>query len=86
LVKHTPTVAEMLINRGADVNVRTARLQRNSLHALAAHMPDRRLAELLIQRGAGVNATDADGRTPLAVAVKSGSNEVAEVLRQHGGR
>lgn len=79
-------VAEMLVNKGADVNAQTARLRRNSLHALAAHMPDRRLAELLIQRGVDVNATDADGRTPLAVAVKAGSNQVAEVLRQHGGR
>jgi ankyrin repeat protein len=78
-------VAEMLINKGADVNARTAILHRNSLHALAAHMPDRRLAELLIQRGADVNATDADGRTPLAVAVKEGRDEVAEVLRRHGG-
>jgi ankyrin repeat protein len=79
-------VAELLINKGADVNARTARLRRNSLHALAAHMPDRRLAELLIQHGADVNAADADGRTPLAVAVKEGRDEVAEVLRRHGGR
>jgi cytohesin len=78
-------VAEMLINRGADVNARTARLRRNSLHALAAHMPDRRLAELLIQHGAEVNATDAEGRTPLAVAVKEGHDDVADVLRRHGG-
>jgi len=81
---HT-AVAEMLINKGADVNARTARLRRNSLHALAAHMPERRLAELLIQHGADVNATDADGRTPLAVAVKEGHDEVADVLRRHGG-
>ena len=78
-------VAEMLINKGADVNARTARLSRNSLHALAAHLPDGRLAELLIQHGADVNATDADGRTPLAVAVKDGHAAVAEVLRRHGG-
>jgi len=79
-------VAEMLINKGADVNARTARLQRNSLHALAAHMPDPRIAELLIRHGAEVNAKDLDGRTPLAVAVKEGHNDVADVLRRHGGR
>jgi len=79
-------VAEMLIEKGAQVNARTARLNRNALHALAAHMPDARLAELLIRKGVDVNALDADGRTPLAVAVKEGHDQVAEVIRRHGGR
>jgi len=77
-------VAELLIDRGADVNARNmSRL--TPLHFLGVFMHDPRLAELLIQKGADVNATDQAGHTPLEGAVRAGNAQVAEVLRRHGG-
>lgn len=44
------------------------------------------MAELLIAHGADVNVKDLDGTTPLGLAVKEGYEELAELLRQHGGQ
>jgi ankyrin repeat protein len=47
-------------------------------------MNSKKLTELMIQHHADVNAKS--GRyTPLSLAVEAGNNNVAEVLRQHGG-
>ena len=78
-------IADLLIRAGADVNSRNMS-QFTPLHFLAVNMHDRKLAELLIQRGADVNAKDALGHTPLEGAIRAGNNEVAEVLRERGGR
>jgi ankyrin repeat protein len=78
-------VAELLINSGANVNAGN-RSQRTPLHYSAFFLHDKKLAELLIQRGANVNAKDKEGQTPLALASRAGNSEVAEVLRQHGGK
>jgi ankyrin repeat protein len=44
------------------------------------------LAELLIQNGALINEKDSLGKTPLAMALQSKKNAVAEVLKKHGAK
>jgi ankyrin repeat protein len=78
-------IAELLIDKGADVNARNMS-QVTPLHFLGVFMRDGKLAELLIQKGADVNARERDGHTPLDGAVRTGNVEVAQVLRQHGGK
>ncbi len=39
----------------------------------------------LLEHGAPINAPDFEGKTPLAVAVAIGNEDIARVLRQHGG-
>jgi len=41
-------------------------------------------AELLLSRGADAGLLNAAGRTPLAVAIRAGNKEFADVLRAHG--
>jgi len=36
--------------------------------------------------GTDVNALDDDGGTPLALAIRSGNTETADLLRKHGGK
>jgi ankyrin repeat protein len=43
------------------------------------------VAGLLLDNKANVNAKNTGGETPLGGAVKKGYNEMAELLRQHGG-
>ncbi|HEX5322263.1 MAG TPA: ankyrin repeat domain-containing protein [Capsulimonadaceae bacterium] len=52
------------------------------LRAVTGDQPQ--IAALLIERGADKNATDAQGKTALAIALELGHDRVAEVLRQHG--
>jgi ankyrin repeat protein len=40
---------------------------------------------LLIGKGANVNSRDKLGRTPLRVVEINGYEDIADVLRQHGG-
>jgi ankyrin repeat protein len=44
------------------------------------------IAELLIANGADVNAKNVDGQTPLDVAVDWFNDEIAALLRKHGGK
>ena len=52
----------------------------------AAHGGQKEIAELLIDAGADVNAKDDDGTTPLDRAIQLGHPEIADLLRQHGGK
>jgi cytohesin len=78
-------IAELLINKGANVHARNSRSARTPLHFLAGYMDDRKLAKLMIEHGADVNARDKDGQTPLSFATKAGNSQVADVLRQNNG-
>lgn len=42
------------------------------------------IIELLIAKGANVNAKNAQGQTPLDIAVNRGHAEIAELLRKYG--
>ena len=77
-------VAELLITKGADVNVKN---QRGRTPLYDAAIWDRKdIAKLLFDAGADVNAKDNDGKTPLDAAKEENKNEIADLLRKHGGK
>jgi ankyrin repeat protein len=75
-------VAQILVERGGDVNARQ-QAGFTPLHEAAA-TGQVELASLLITRGANVNAQTDDGKTPLRFALKSKQSGMAELLRKHG--
>jgi ankyrin repeat protein len=76
-------VAELLVNRGANVNVRNVSA-RTPLHFLATFVDEQNLAELMIKHRAEINPRDKNGMTPLAFAINNGRAHVAEALQRHG--
>ena len=76
-------VAELLLERGADVRLRDSG-GRTPLHSASIN-GSVRLAEMILVRGADINAKDNAGKTPLAMAEERGHQEVADLLRRHGG-
>lgn len=62
-------IIQMLIEYGADVNVKDVK-GRTPLHIVAASKPSIEKMELLIDNGAGVNAVDNEGKTPLAYVLQ----------------
>ena len=86
-------VAELLIGIGAQVD-RTDNGGNIALHyaALGAGFPKTKrgdqkgVSELLIANGANVNVRRIDGKTPLDRANDSGGAELADLLREHGGK
>ncbi|MHC4434820.1 MAG: ankyrin repeat domain-containing protein [Planctomycetota bacterium] len=72
----------LLIERGAEVNVRDNR-GFTPLHC-AATEGHKAVAELLIAKGAELDASDRMGRTALHMAVEAGHNEVVELLLAAG--
>ena len=42
-------------------------------------------AELLLEHGADISAKDNAGRTPIDQMLRNGCQDLAEVLRRHGG-
>jgi cytohesin len=77
-------VAELLIAKGADVNVKDYKGV-TPLHD-AALWGHKEIAELLLANGADVDAKDEDGDTPLDVAILRNDKETADLLRKHGGK
>ena len=75
-------VAELLLARGADVNVGTG--GNAALHGAAA-FGQTAMVEWLLARGGHVDAPDYNRRTALRLALDNGHHEVAEILRRHGG-
>ena len=76
----TKEIAELLIDNGADVNVKHGLSGSAPLH-YAAYKGHKEIVELLIAEGADVNAKDEDGGTPLHYA---GTKEVTELLIAKG--
>ena len=75
-------IAESLHRHGANVNAGEGRTM--PLHA-AATFGRLEMAEWLIANGAKIDAPSYNGQTPLALAIDAGHDEVADLLRQHGG-
>ena len=78
-------VARILIEHGARVNVRFAKVNHLPLHAAAAHgfLP---LIQLLLENGADVEARDASGFTPLLDAAEQGRTQAIRLLFNAGAK
>ena len=75
-------VAELLAECGADVSAGEG--LSTPLHAAAA-TGNVEMAAWLVSRGAKVSSENYEGKTPLQVAIESGSAEVVELLRRYDG-
>ena len=80
-----------MIEDRADINIKSVEnndfgdSNRTLLHFAAAG-EYKQVSEVLITNGAIVNATDAEGETPLDLAVFKSNNETAELLLKHSGK
>ncbi len=74
-----PEVAELLVERGADVNAKDPETGYTPLH-WAASQGNTKVAETLIAKGADVKAVDNLGRTPLHAAAASNYPDVVALL------
>jgi uncharacterized protein len=76
--------AEMLLERGGEVNTTSHNAQGvNALHA-ALSSSDPEFARSLVAAGADVNAAQASGVTPLHETAYNGYTELTQVLLEHG--
>ena len=78
-------VVELLIAKGANVNQRDVHYGRTPLF-VAAYEGHTDIAELLIAKGADVNAKTYDDETSLDMAIDNGHDQIADLLRKHGGK
>ena len=83
--RSTPNLARLLLENGADVNSADA-MDQTPLHFAAIWSGQTRTPEFLIGSGAKVNVEDKDGNTPLALAEERLFDDLAVLLRRHGGR
>jgi len=77
-------VAEVLIKNGAELDAKVFQNHYTPLH-VAARNNKKAVAELLIAKGAEVNAKTKYGETSLDLAISNGNEELADLLRKHGG-
>lgn len=81
-IGHAP-VAALLIDKGADINMKCGGDDTTVLMRAAAR-GEYRLAELLLARGAEIDARDKHGRTALQLADQFGHRKLADLLKSHG--
>ena len=82
--KGNVSIAELLIQNGAEVNARLPFNGYTSLH-LASRDGNIKMAELLIAQGAEIDAKSKYGETPLDLAMSKEHKELVDLLRKHGG-
>ncbi|MGM3306894.1 ankyrin repeat domain-containing protein [Anabaena sp. WFMT] len=80
-----PDVAEMLIAKGAKINIKNV-YGETPLHN-AAQSGNKNIVEVLLAKGKGleVNSRDNDGFTPLGLAEENNYSDIVELLKSHGG-
>lgn len=74
-------VAELLLDRGADVNQARTNNGKTPLW-VAAENGQLDVAKLLLDRGADINLANTNGAIPLWVAEKYGHTEIVDLLRE----
>jgi ankyrin repeat protein len=82
-LRNNKDIAKLLLDHGADVNAKD-NTDGDTPLILAAASGDKEIVELLLAHGADVNISDNKG-TPLAWAIHTRHNDVADLLRRHGG-
>lgn len=75
-------VVQLLIDHGADVNAHFYGMV--PLHQ-ALYRDNKDVVQVLLDHGADVNAKNNAGHTPLDIVIDSGQDEIADLLREHGG-
>ena len=78
------SVLRLLLEHGADINVRNHRGRTPLYLASSSGMQD--VVRLLLEQGADVDAKSNDGITPVQEAAKRGHTEVVKLLREYGCR
>ena len=71
-------VADLLVAHGGGTNPSTG-------ISAAVQMGHRQMVDWLLARGANPNTPDFRGKTPLDIALERSDDDIAEVLRAHGG-
>ena len=88
-VGRSKEVAELLIANGADLEAKTNQGLTPLCQGVLVGRSAIEVIELLIVKGADVNYVnpkDKYGRTQLDVAIGKNRNEIADLLRKHGGK
>ena len=78
------TIAQILLNHKANVNVQVEASQNVSALELAAKTGQHKMTQLLLDHGARVDVTDSRGITPLIFAAQNGHYEVVRTLLRNG--
>ena len=76
-------VVKLIVNRGADINIRDAKNNNTALH-LAAESGSVEIIKLLLDKGMSVSLTDKDESTPLHVSAEFGHLEATKALVERG--
>jgi ankyrin repeat protein len=77
---------QVMLEHGANPNVRGDRGITPLMMAAAADKPDLELVRLLVQKGADINALDQSGRTVLDWALTQGETGISRFLRSAGAK
>ena len=78
-------VALLLVERGADINVKDG-LYGRSVLGMAAMTGMETLVRTLLDHGLPIDFADNGGRTPLNLAASNGHNDVVQLLLQNGAK
>ena len=76
-------IVRLIIQSGADISIKTSRLQRTAL-MYATQRGHTSIVEYLLDEGAPVNTQDVDGATSLMLASQLGHSETVRVLINYG--
>ncbi len=82
ILQNNIDIIELLINKGADVNIENRHGETPLL--LAVYEEDIDIVELLIDTGAGINIKDDAGDTPLSLAVGNNDKYIIRLLLNAG--